>query len=255
MKVGDRVQRLRIAEKIPVGQHHALRNSRCSAGVDDGGGVVRPDLGDRFFERFRVGRVRFPAAVHDRGKGLECRRSVRVKADKMPDLGKPRPDRLDFCPKIGRRTDNNFSLGIVDDISNLFRSQRWIDRNGHPSGSEHGKVRHDPIRPVFGKEGKLVSRGESHRPKAEGDEPDAVVKFPGGHRDVLPVLLIQKQVGLLVEMERIQGNLAQRLDHSVPPLQNKIQRRPDGSYIAHPPPLNNGSCVFDPPLTNFRPAA
>ncbi len=206
--------------------------------------------GDRFFEGFRIGGVRFPAAVHDRGKGLECRRSVRVEADKMPGMGKHRPDRLDFCPKIGRRTDNDFRLGIVDDISNLFRRQRRINRNGHPSGPEHGEVRHHPVRPVFGKKGELVSRGETQGAKTEGDEPDAIVKFPGGHRDILPIHLIQKQVGLVVEMERIQGNLAERLDHIASPLQIKIRRRPDGSYIAHPPPLNNGSRSFGPPQHN-----
>ena len=133
---------------------------------------------DELVEQPGLGRRRGPPLVQDLLQRQDAGRGFVGEGDVVPDLGQPGPNGLDLLPMVGVRDDDDRGVRVVDDVADLFRDERRVDRHGQPAGAERREVGHGPFGPVLGKKAELLARFEAEGPEPEREVLDARHRTP-----------------------------------------------------------------------------
>ena len=181
----DRDHRFGVRHDVAVRQHHALGLARRAGGVDDGGERFGADRGaaglDGRPDR-RVDRQPLAAAREERGAGDDRRAQAEVTGLRI--TGVRRRPRVDDDHQLQRRQqvshllhlrrldairdDGDAGAGVGEDVPDLRRRQRRIDRHGDDADRLRREIDQDPLGPALGHDRQPVAGGKAGRQQAGG---------------------------------------------------------------------------------------
>ena len=203
--VGREGQRLvggeRVLQQVRLGEHHPLRVSGGSRGIDDGGDVVTGNRGRKALGRPGVRRTRTLPGLRHRGPRLisRTRRRSVEREDHLDALqGVANLGNLGLLFRGG--SDHHPRARVPDDVGGLLRGQRGIDRHRHGAQDLESRFDGEPLQPVLRQEHHPVSLPHAAQRKAYRRVPRGVE--PARGRELLPLasLLVEDGVVLVVPL-------------------------------------------------------
>jgi len=179
----NRVQGFHNPENVSVGDHGALGQSGCAGGINEGGQIIDRHIPGKFLKEGGVFGVFFSSQfqqspeAHDAGMPFGV---LFLHHDDLFNTGALVDDFQRFFELAPVFRQNDLGLGIIENILDLIRNQRRIDRNHAGADSQRAHIGVNPFQPVFGKDGNHVpfSNPQGIKSHANGARP-LVILIPG----------------------------------------------------------------------------
>jgi hypothetical protein len=182
----DAIQRLDRPADVAVRDHHALRRPGRPRGVDQ---RAEPRRLDRLPARAECGRPLACVGAALLGERLErdhpvaalARDFVRaLEEDHLPHRRNPPADREELAERRRVLREEERTLAVADDVLDLLRRERVVERDGRPCRVQDGEVGDHVFRPVRGEEVDELAGLQAERGEPIRDVADALAVGPPG---------------------------------------------------------------------------
>ena len=176
MVVGDHLMqgeacRARDGNEVAVGKLDALRRTRGTGRVHDGGQIVGGHRVDALGQLLVGNRD---------AHAFQCAHRIRFEHEDMLQARAVVDYRIKTVEAFSIVGDGEFYGGIIDDAFGLRRGIRVVDRYAHGSDRGQGEVEHAPLVAGGREDGDRVPFADSERDQALGRGDHGLMEFAGG---------------------------------------------------------------------------
>ena len=209
-----------VRRDVAMRQHRALRLAGSPRRVDDGRDLIRLDrerLRAELRRRIRSHR-RGALRLERRDPDLAVLGGALLEHDHVLQRGQIRAHAPDLLRLLVRGYENRHRSGIAEDIGDLLRGERRIDRHVRHSAQEAGVVGDRPLGTILREDRDAVPGGHAERAKAEGDVSHAIGDRAVRDRLIGAADFRQQRIRPIVLLDRFDEQLRERrwmLRHTV----------------------------------------
>jgi hypothetical protein len=180
-----------VVGEVAVRQHHPLGAPGRARRVDEAREVAGRGLPEL---RVRGGAGRGAGRDHRLPGPRAWRRCVEHR--RVAESCQARAHRLDLGRLLGRRDQCHGRARIAEDVFDLVRKERRVDRHGHSTRGEDGVIGDRPLGAVLGQDRHPIAGPDAERLESARGVAHGAAELTGGDRGPGALLLVQQEVGL-----------------------------------------------------------